>query len=1104
MDPPRAEDATVEKEELDFDAEFKQFEYDMHVGDVDAYTDEIMTVIRIGLECILISTTDSGQGDQTVPLIGEFYEKDDTEQLYDRVVPVFNLPAASTDPDAIADRKKIVGGWAKGVHDRISIQRSHRNDFGLVPRVFQKRDREFVMSACSQFVYRHVVTSATAPFSKKVRHPSHREVAALLSSLNPFPLREGTAKDFIKKVLDKCRDSIRALLADDRSYHLVQHMEDTRPSDLRQPFSPILVTFSRTRLAGNKLKWSVGSETTWVLEGMVLALNLIDVIGNIQMDADRARGNPAKYPVVAPVPAEEVDIGLVPPMVLDPSEESIVTKNDALRRIAIDPGQSRVRTNRFMRVQRNYVYSSQEYANWLHIKGDTHASQAGRYYMGSTDGKKKPVGVFSNIGTRANIMEDFVYFGTIRTMRSFGAQDAYRNDLQLAIDAASQPHLFDNFGKGLNGANPNDQIEPMVDLIREGVYKDGTYTKLWEDGDANVNAAPKMATMLSMVGLVSTYGVWLDKLGHPNGTEINRQAGVKTVGEYLGEMDTHLLGGHWTIAATERYGAALTPGVDKPNGAHTYYTQVGPVAEAIFDTVTNGAATIKSYEEFRSIVSRVIRHVAQTLELRVFSKIDGFPVVGGGYAYQSIPKDLPITGIVPINNTLYTTRPTAEYVEDYDPVNYDDAYSLQLARMAEDGKNLEYIFDASINGTATAENHHYNKGQNIAIPLWEANDAFAPRRNCIGYVVFDKLNVWVNGRQCNHRWYTSSVRDVVILDSSVMDKAGDVDTRVVYSIGTNAVCGLLKTPHNPDDNDIVPLLHFAKHTPMWFLTMRDSTILEDTAHLDLDRAEEKLPYDFNVVQFPPPKQVRVGASDVRGDHKLPQDDPANYDGAGLSVDQVSDILMSSFDGLHFSNSRSLHRTVLAMATGENHAKIKGFLERTIRTYSKPLPWAVSIYNRDSADAVLLSMLYSNYESSSTRSSDMPMAERVLVRCKGPGDADQPTPCYVDGHFYRADLFFRIEVKAMEIFREIVVQHARRDPMGSVPGNIAGRFGAMENIHDMIKYKRKAVPAMAKFMINLYEFEKIGQRSGRPRDKASVRIQSETIKIDALYILYRIA
>jgi hypothetical protein len=131
-----------------------------------------------------------------------------------------------------------------------------------------------------------------------------------------------------------------------------------------------------------------------------------------------------------------------------------------------------------------------------------------------------------------------------------------------------------------------------------------------------------------------------------------------------------------------------------------------------------------------------------------------------------------------------------------------------------------------------------------------------------------------------------------------------------------------------------------------------------------------------------------------------------------------------------------------------------------------------------------------------------MADRVLVRCKGPGSADESTPCYVDGHFYRTELFFRIEIKAMEVFTDVVTQ-TRGTPPGSVVNPIARHFDRIHSIYDLLQIRKEAASAVAKLMINLYEFEKIGHRSGRPRDKASVRIQSGTIDIDARHVLYHI-
>lgn len=223
----------------------------------------------------------------------------------------------------------------------------------------------------------------------------------------------------------------------------------------------------------------------------------------------------------------------------------------------------------------------------------------------------------------------------------------------------------------------------------------------------------------------------------------------------------------------------------------------------------------------------------------------------------------------------------------------------------------------------------------------------------------------------------------------------------------------------------------------------------------------------------------------------------------VSNDHLSKTLLAGFKGLHFSNSRSLKRTILAVAIKDKYPKLKEWLEQKVPHYRGNVKWAVPATEK--GDGILLAMLLQAFENSTTRATDAPMADRVLVRCVGPGSADEPTPCYLENYYYRTGMFFQMEVKAMQIFQETVARHKCAIPLGSVSvrAPLARQFDTIHSLHELLNRREAAAPAVCKLMINLYEFEKVGHRSKGSRDKAALRIQSETIATDAHHILYRI-
>ncbi len=1097
MDPPRAADASVAAEEMDFDAEFKQFEYDMHVGDTDAYTQEILTVIRLALESILIPTTDVGIDDKDTDLLAMYT---DTSDLYNRVIPVMTPPSTAIDPLDIQGTDRITGGWSTGFKNHLVIRQNRRANFGRIPRVFRLEADKYIMSACSQFVYRHVVTHATAPFARESgRHPNYREVAAMLSSLNPFPLREGYARTFIQEALKLCKDRVRAAFSE--GYHLVQHMEHSRPAEIHQPYAPLLVTFTKTGSNDGRLRWSVGSESTWMLEGIVLALHLINAIAK---DAGPS----------VPVPAERVDLDLVPPMVLDINQPATAAKYEALRRMAVEPQNSRVQTHSFTSLKRDMVYNADRYAAWLGVVDGRRLNQAGRYHMGSDKRGDKPVGNFSSSGERT-IPFNSVRFEDIRATRTAqNNPNIWRNDIQLAIDAATNHHVYEKIIP--TGAITEDAwYDAIWREIYTGIYIVGL-TKLWNNGDDNSRDLRQEIRLLATVGVILAAHQWYRREYNSNGTHGragnnigggNNRTALDVVLERVTRAVATGGAGAWVILQNRMYnrGANLTPESDG-DGVVPYLTILERKTNEVSAEMFGNDGTIPDEESFVRLVSRMIRFTAGLFELK--PSMASFQVPVQGLRYHGLDPSFPAMGVFSNddNTTYRLARNQPEYDADYDPVNYDDAFSQQLSGMHTGNEgNQVYEFYANGNGYLNAGSHHYYEGQHISIPLWEAENDYTPTTRRVGYVIFERLKITVNKvgdanspRVATFDWYGSKIQDVAVYDSTQMIRLGENGGRAMYGFNTNVVCGLLINPRDVTAG-VRPLLRMTRFYPFWSLNLDDDEILRETAATKLDKAEEKLPYEFSVVQVPRPKDEGHGRDDYdrphTGDH---------YD-APLTVADVVDRLMGSFNGLHFSNSHSLHSTVMAMATGENRAKIHEFLNRETKVYKRPIPWTTSVEHGNPAyrgDAILLEMLYADFEASSSRATDTPMANRVLVRCKGPGPADKATPCYVDTYFYRTDTFYRIEVKAMEVFKDIVIKTSK-PPGGSVANPIGRHFHRIGNLHDLLQLRPEAASAVAKFMINLYKFEKIAHRSNQPRDKAAVNIQSRTITIDANHILYRI-
>ena len=259
------------------------------------------------------------------------------------------------------------------------------------------------------------------------------------------------------------------------------------------------------------------------------------------------------------------------------------------------------------------------------------------------------------------------------------------------------------------------------------------------------------------------------------------------------------------------------------------------------------------------------------------------------------------------------------------------------------------------------------------------------------------------------------------------------------------------------------------------------------------------------------KQSRTAYDINNRTHKVPLRNPIDYvpfefekTNQKIKYEQIVSTLMDNFKGLHYSNMKSLRRTVMAVAVKKSFDDLTKWLQQKVSVYNGNVPWAVNALDeKQRGDGMLLSMLYQSFENSSTRATDSPMADRVLIRCKGPGAADEPTPCYIENWYYRTTMFFQIEVKVMNILSDTASRFQCQMPVGTVLNPIAKIIAKCKNLHEILIKQPRAAPAICKIMINVYEFEKVGHRSKSSRDKAALKIQSETIISDAHYILFRI-
>lgn len=1049
------QDAEVREEGIDFDESFKQFEYDHDVGDMDSYINEIQTVIRLALESILIESGQVGVG-HTDRTLFEVY--DDRNFPIDRVIPVVPVP--------------VVGPLDDGIRDRYNVGVINRHAFGRIPRTF-RRGEEYRMSACSHFVYNNVVSHATAPFTESGRKLGDvKKVAALLASLNPFPTDDPLTRQFIAAVLERCHERLRAMF-EGNMFHLVQHLEP-----VRQPFPPITVKFERTRSPAGRLRWMVGSESTWVLEGIVLAVNLIN----------RLAGNGDNG---AAVGGEKVDDDMIPPMPLDFDKPSTEARAGALQRTQV----SRKSALATQSLARHKIMEARNYSRWLHLSAAHTYNQAGRYFFGTprTASDRGPVGLFRPLSNKAIPCSS--YSG--RLTRS--AQNVANKRLRLslvdwAIGAATTNEIYTVLRPG--GFDLNDYRNRLSEAGANATYTNGTLDLTADSQDV------RMVRQLAVIGM----GAGLIYYVQYSGVAI---ANINNVG------NPSIFAGQPSIRLFQYYRNALAialrrlQGEYRRDGTDRVPTTYQGIATRLREKFPWWNITREmSLDLFKEIVTEAIYAMVELENLRTTS-----PIV---YTL-GVDNVAPLYGIEVVGDEHRCAFPVendddAPTLFDLDPDNYFVALNQQLARM--DGG--EYTFDMDTGGTTNVGGIEVKNNQRFAIPLWKAkdNDSFEvdtaqATESVVGYLYLSKSKMVcnrvpnaANGRDARTRFnfYQCAIDRVAVFQDEAIHRVGTFNAKEIYAFRYDVVAGIPTLEGAPDNTiaqlqeaTITTLLRLYKDVPMFYATAGESTVMEQTSRLVIETSDEVLPYRFTAVQNPRPRDGHEFDEDQDGD---------NFGDSDIGVDEVVNELMGAFNGLHFSNSHSLHRTVLAVAVNELGDQIQRFLNQPlVGRYKSPVNWTVKDGD-DSGDSVLLVSLHQFYEQSTTRATDTPMADRVIVRVQGPGHADLSTTCWVEGYYYRTSMFFSIEVKAMALFKSIVTQTVAPPP-GSVSRPIASQLSRVDSIHGILRFRKTAASAIAKLMYTLYQAETVAQRTTANRNRNSLTVQSATLQVDAKHILYGI-
>lgn len=183
---------------------------------------------------------------------------------------------------------------------------------------------------------------------------------------------------------------------------------------------------------------------------------------------------------------------------------------------------------------------------------------------------------------------------------------------------------------------------------------------------------------------------------------------------------------------------------------------------------------------------------------------------------------------------------------------------------------------------------------------------------------------------------------------------------------------------------------------------------------------------------------------------------------------IATALVDGAQGVHYTNARALSKTVFAGVINTKRDELVAYLENKDPRYAREQPvWA---YDLDSGSPMATVLAYLNgvYEQSVTRSTEMPLANRVSIDVRGPSADCLATSCFVGQYYYKTSAYLNAEQLLMERCQK-TLRETFKYPPGSTERCLARQFRSGRSITsvDTIVHLR---PDAAAFVASiLYDF-----------------------------------
>ena len=312
----------------------------------------------------------------------------------------------------------------------------------------------------------------------------------------------------------------------------------------------------------------------------------------------------------------------------------------------------------------------------------------------------------------------------------------------------------------------------------------------------------------------------------------------------------------------------------------------------------------------------------------------------------------------------------------------------------------------------------------ISLPIYNT------RNDLVGYAYFEHAEI----SNCILNWETSTLTNIICTNSTVLRPLYDTANRTYYYFNEDLYVLVIKSTLKILKN--TPAVYRAKTPP-------DTPV----------RQPAPLPFKYN------------------GEEHV------------IEIAKIVDDIVDGVQGVHYTNARALSKTVFAGLLNTKSEELITYLHKDDPRYTKPAPkWT---YDLESGEPMATVLAYLNgvYEQSVTRSTEMPLCNRVCVDVRGPSPDCLATSCFVGQHYYKSAAYLNVEQLLLERCQK-TLRETHGYPPGSTDHCLARQFRSGRKITsvDTIVHLRPDVASfVASILYDLREKQSIIHSTQKARN-----------------------